>query len=359
MEFDLIERYFKKPFESLRAAHADVCLLGIGDDCARIAPLPDHHLFVSTDTLESGVHFFEDVDPADLGWKALAVSLSDLASCGAKPLGFTLNLAMSLQSPAWLEGFSKALLDIASRFNCPLVGGDTTARGANTGLGVVVTVMGCAPTQHTGLPRHGAALADDVWVSGLPGLARLGLLLECQNRDVLPTVCAPDLLDQTRALLLDLPIDLQIQARNALHRPTPRIELGLGLHGIANACIDLSDGLSGDLRHVAHASQQSIALNVEAVRALWMAWWLGADDHMDALLQISWAGGDDYELCFTTPEVQRNEVGYLASRLNLPLSRIGRVVLLPDTLTPGVFLQFSQLDLQPLAVQSHNHFQVK
>jgi thiamine-monophosphate kinase len=165
-EFDLIARYFKRPVA--RAA------LGVGDDCALLAPRPGTQLAISSDMLVEGRHFFADVDPAALGHKALAVNLSDLAACGAKPLAFTLALALPRVDEAWLAGFSRGLFELADLHGCELVGGDTTQGPLN----ICITVFGEVPVvngRSQALLRPGARAGDDIYVSGTLGDARLGL----------------------------------------------------------------------------------------------------------------------------------------------------------------------------------------
>src|SRR5690606_164783 len=163
-EFELIERYFwRTPPQGPRRA-----VVGNGDDCAVVAPGPGMHLALSTDTLVEGRHFLSTVDPALLGHKALAVNLSDLAACGARPLGFTLALTLPRVDPAWLGAFSQGLLALADAHDCELLGGDTTAGPLSIGI----TALGEVPAGGA-LLRSGARVGDDLWVSGWPGLARL------------------------------------------------------------------------------------------------------------------------------------------------------------------------------------------
>ncbi|HET6787450.1 MAG TPA: thiamine-phosphate kinase, partial [Aquabacterium sp.] len=163
-EFDLIERFFWRP-----AGVGPRCaVVGNGDDCAVIAPTPGMQLAVSTDTLVEGRHFLSTVDPARLGHKALAVNLSDLAACGARPVAFTLALTLPRVDEVWLAGFASGLLALADAHDCELIGGDTTAGP----LAIGITVMGEVPAGQA-LLRSGAQAGDDLWVSGTPGEARL------------------------------------------------------------------------------------------------------------------------------------------------------------------------------------------
>lgn len=354
MEFDLIDRHFKTPFAPLALANGESVLAGIGDDCAALQPAPGNALFVSTDTLVADVHFFSDDNPEAVGWKALACNLSDLAACGAKPMGFTLNLSLPRLDHDWLGGFSTGLLSIASRYNCPLVGGDTTSAGINAAITISVTVFGQAPSTHTGFNRGGAQLDDDLWVSGTPGLARLGLLIEYDRRDNLAACCAPAQLPEVQGLLAALPLDLRQLAVKSLQKPEPRIELGQQLRGMANAALDLSDGLGGDLAHIARASSLRANLFESALRELWFARWptlatcANAESLLSSLIQISFQGGDDFELCWTAHRRMRDAIQSLQ----------GQPLLLVGTTQPGegVWLNRDGLAPQPLASQSFNHF---
>lgn len=223
---------------------ADDVLLGIGDDCALldVGRRPGQALAVSSDMLVAGRHFFEGTDPAAIGHKALAVNLSDLAAMGARPVGFTLALALPEADPPWLAAFSRGLLSLASRAACPLVGGDT-ARGP---LNICITVMGEVPAAQA-LRRDGARPGDDLWVTGTLGGAALAVAQRSQG----------------------LPVDEQ--AARLLDWPMPRLDVGLALPGLATAAMDISDGLAGDLGHLLAASARSCGQP------------LGADVWLDAL----------------------------------------------------------------------------
>ncbi len=239
-EFDLIARYFRRPVR--RAA------LGVGDDCALLAPAAGMQLAVSSDMLVEGRHFFADVYPAHLGHKALAVNLSDLAACGARPLAFTLALALPRADEVWLQGFSEGLLALAGEHGCELVGGDTTQGPLN----ICITVFGEVPAGQA-LLRSGARPGDDLWVSGHLGDARLAL----------------------DALLGEMPVQLPpqllAQARERLERPTPRVALGQALRGVASSAIDVSDGLVGDLGHILQASGVGARINTSLAPQLMAA----------------------------------------------------------------------------------------
>ncbi len=216
-EFDLIERYFKRPTH--KAA------LGVGDDCALLNTTPGMQLAVSSDMLVEGRHFLSTVDPERLGHKALAVNLSDLAAIGAEPLGFTLALALPRVDEAWLAGFSRGLLTLADTHGCELVGGDTTQGPLN----ICITVFGEVPPGDA-LLRQNAQVGDDIYISGTVGDARLAL----------------EVFRGTHSLSGEA----FEQARLRMEQPTPRVALGTALRAVANAAIDVSDGLLGDLGHI-------------------------------------------------------------------------------------------------------------
>ena len=321
-EFDLIARYFTRPVR-----HA---ALGVGDDCALLAPRPGMQLAISSDMLVEGRHFFADVDPEALGHKALAVNLSDLAACGAKPLAFTLALALPRVDEAWLAGFSKGLLALADAHGCELVGGDTTQGPLN----ICITVFGEVPAGQA-LLRSGARAGDDIYVSGTLGDARLAL----------------------EALLghIHLPDELLAQARLRLERPTPRVALGLALRGIASSAMDVSDGLLGDFGHILKASGVGACIRTDETIKLIAAGAFpsSATGQFDQKLlhQCTLAGGDDYELLFTAPPQHRAAVAAAAAQSQTAVTCIGQV-----EAAPGLRL----LDAQGMPVEnrfaSFDHF---
>lgn len=287
-EFDLINRYFRRPVQ-----HA---ALGIGDDCALLRLTPGQQLAVSTDLLVEGRHFLSTVDPARLGHKALAVNLSDLAACGARPLAFTLSLSMPRADEAFLAPFARGLLTLADAHHIELVGGDTTAGPLTIGI----TVMGEVPPGQA-LLRSGAREGDELWVSGTLGDARLAL--EVFRGQV---ACPGQGFDELR---------------RAMELPQPRVALGLALRGVASAAIDLSDGLLGDLGHVLRASGLGAELQLAALPCSPL---LAAQD--EALRRTCLlAGGDDYELLFCAPAAQHQAVLAAAAQAGVPVHRIGRM----------------------------------
>lgn len=288
-EFTLIERYFARPTPS--------AVLGVGDDAALLAITPGMELAVSTDMLVAGTHFLPDTDPRKLGWKTLAVNLSDLAAMGALPRWATLSIALPAADEAWLAAFADGLFKCADEFGVELVGGDTT-RGSLT---MSISILGeTSPGQV--LRRDQARVGDDIWVSGTLGGAALGLAAL-----------------QHRAQLNEMDT---MHCRRALETPQPRVALGLALRGIAHAAIDISDGLLADLGHILERSGLGAEIHFES---------LPAHPALFPLLDQSWArhcllaGGDDYELCFTASPSREKEIMAISQKLHLPLHRIGSI----------------------------------
>ena len=318
-EFDLIKHYFQRPRPT-----SDRTVLGIGDDCALLAPGPGKLLAVSSDMLVEGRHFFAGADPFQLGHKALAVNLSDLAEMGATPLGFTLALALPSADPAWLDGFSRGLFALADAHGCELVGGDTT-RGP---LNICITIFGeLQPGQ--ALRRDAARAGDDIWISGTLGDARLALA---------------GLLDEVTLDAADAAL-----AAPRLHAPAPRVALGrlLAEGGLAHAALDISDGLVGDLGHILAASRVGALLDVDALPAGPAL----ARQPQDLRRRFSAAGGDDYELCFTAPAAQRDAIVAVGQQCGTAVTRVGRI-------EAEAGLRLVDGDGAPLAMRLHgwDHF---
>lgn len=291
-EFGLIARYFARPTPS--------AVLGPGDDCALLQPSPGKQLAVTTDMLVAGVHFLPDTNPQHLGWKALAVNLSDLAAMGATPRWATLAGALPEVDEAWIAAFAEGCFACAKAFGVDIVGGDTT-RGPRT---LSITALG-EIDPGTALRRDGAQPGDQVWVSGRPGLAALGLA-HLQGR-------------------VQLPEPWPRLCIAALERPQPRVALGQALLGVASAAIDVSDGLLADLGHICERSGVSAALRLVQLPHLPKGPTYDADLRRIAL-DCQLAGGDDYELCFTAPGKASLEIAGIAARLELPLWHIGEIV---------------------------------
>ncbi len=295
-EFDIIARYFKR---AVRPGPQSA-RLGIGDDCALIGLAPGLELAVSTDMLVSGTHFFPDTDPERLGHKTLAVNLSDLAAMGALPRYATLAVAMPDADETWIASFARGFFRLADEHRVELIGGDTT-RGPLT---LCVTVFGELP-QGTAIRRDGANAGDDIWVSGQLGSAALGLAhLKGES-----TLTQPLSEQEVR------------EAVQSLEQPLPRLALGAALRGVATAMLDVSDGLVGDLAHIAVASGLDAELIRDAVPIQPM---LARQD--EALRwRCALAGGDDYELCFTAPPDRRADVLATGHAAQVRVTRIGRM----------------------------------
>ncbi len=316
-EFSLISRYFDRPPRS--GSRVD---LGIGDDCALLRPAAGMQTAISTDMLVEGRHFFAGADPRLLGHKCLAVNLSDLAAMGARPVGFTLALALPTADEAWLSAFSKGLFALADRYGCELIGGDTT-RGPLT---ICITIFGDVSAGQA-LRRDGAQAGDDIWVSGSLGDARLALA------------------GYRNEIALDAAALAAASMR--MHAPEPRIALGLALCGIAHAAIDISDGLAGDLAHILERSAAGATVDVDALPAGPVL----AGQPQALRRNYTLAGGDDYELCFTAPRGLRTDVQAVAASVGIALTRIGTI----DAAT-GLRLVDSTGAPLALQVRSFDHF---
>jgi thiamine-monophosphate kinase len=318
-EFDLIARYFTRP-----AAPGSRAALGIGDDCALLTPAPGMQLAISSDMLVEGRHFFPAADPLALGHKCLAVNLSDLAAMGAQPLAFTLALALPAAQEDWLGPFATGLLALADLHGCELIGGDTT-KGPLT---ICITVFGELPAG-AALRRDAAQVGDDIWISGTLGDARLALA-GYRNETAL------DETDRRRA-------------GERMHRPLPRVALGVALRGIAHAAIDISDGLSGDLGHILQRSGVGARLDVDALPAGPAL----ARQPRALRRRFTLAGGDDYELCFTAPRGRRDAVLRAAAGCgdDVAVTRVGSI-----EQAPGLRLLDGDGGALDLSFPSFDHF---
>ena len=292
-EFELIARHFTRPGRSAKAALA----LGVGDDCALLQPAPGQLLAVSTDMLVEGRHFLSTVAPERLGHKALAVNLSDLAACGAEPLGCTLALALPRADESFVAPFARGLFALADAHGIELVGGDTTAGPLN----ICITVFGQVPAGQA-LLRSGAKAGDELWVSGNAlGDARLALEV-FRGTQALPGA------------------DFEA-VRRAMEQPQPRVTLGIALRGLASSAIDISDGLLGDLGHVLKRSGVGATLLADALpRSAVLAAMPMALQHQCLL-----AGGDDYELLFTAPAARHAAVLAAAAQAGVAVSHCGHI----------------------------------
>ena len=290
-EFALIARHFTRQ----RPGRSGV-ILGVGDDCALLAPAPGQQLAVSCDMLVEGRHFLSTVAPEHLGHKALAVNLSDLAACGAEPLGCTLALALPRADEAFVARFARGLFALADAHGIELVGGDTVAGPLN----ICITVFGQVPPGQA-LLRSGARAGDELWVSGTLGDARLAL--------------------EVFRGTLALPGEAFEQVRVAMELPQPRVALGLALRGLASSAVDLSDGLLGDLGHVLQRSGVGATLDLAALpRSAVLA---AQPEAVQRLCLLS--GGDDYELLFSAPAAQHGAVRASGARVGVAVSCVGRI----------------------------------
>jgi thiamine-monophosphate kinase len=257
-------------------------------------------LVFSVDMLVEGRHFLANVDPARLGHKTLAVNLSDMAAMGARPRWALLGCALPDNDEHWLAEFADGLFAVADRFDVALIGGDTTRGPRNFCL----TIIGDVPTG-TALTRAGATAGDDIYVSGTLGDATLALAVL-----------------QQRATLADAEFAM---ARSRLESPEPRVALGDRLRGVATSAIDISDGLTGDMRHILEASGVGAVIDLAAIPRSPPLARLIDGDARDLGLACLLAGGDDYELCFTAPAASRDMISAIARDVGLPLARIGTV----------------------------------
>ncbi len=331
-EFNLIQQYFTR-----LTTHTD---LGVGDDAALIQVSAGHQLAISSDMSVVCTHFYPDAAPYDIGWKSLAVNISDMAAMGAKPKWATLSIALPDINQDWLSAFSAGFFACANAFNVDLIGGDTT-RGS---LNISVTIMGEVAIGKA-LKRSETQVGDDIWVSGHLGHAALGLAF-LQQKIVLE--------DELRDIAL-----------RALHHPQPRVSVGLALREIAHSCIDISDGLLADLSHILKASGSYVnAYNLNASE-------LSDTKVMGASLQLEnipclavlksrlqepniqkaiLTGGDDYELCFTAHPQQRQTILSLAKQLEVNLTRIGET-----NATGKLSVQFEQQAIN-ISTLGYDHF---
>lgn len=316
-EFDIIAKYFTRP-ALVNLSQPD---LGVGDDAALISITPGYQLAISADMSVSGTHFFADAAPYSIGWKAMAVNVSDMAAMGANPKWATLSIALPEINEPWLSAFSQGLFACADRYGVTLIGGDTT-RGP---LNIAINILGEVPAGKA-LTRAGAKAGDDVWVSGVIGEAALWL--------------------QNRMGKLDLQAEDIANFAPAMHQPQPRVTLGLGLREIAHAVLDISDGLLADLDHILKASDKGAQLDwallpkPQSITAI----------SESALEQAVLAGGDDYELCFTVPAERRDEVIALANTIQVPLTRIGSI-----TAEPGLIVRNGEARIE-LSHKGYMHF---
>jgi len=324
-EFDIIRRFFSEerinsPTEKL-SGRSDV-ILGIGDDAAVLSPPAGQSLVVTTDTLISGVHFPVDTAPEFIGYKSLAVNLSDLAAMGAEPAWFTLSITLPESNERWLEKFSDGLFGLAQQYHIQLIGGDTT-RGH---LSITIQAIGLVP-EGQALTRGGARLNDAVYVTGTIGDAAAGLKIKQRKLRASQSICD------------------SLVAR--LERPCPRVVEGVALRGRASSAIDISDGLAADLNHVLVASEVGADILINDIPL--------SDAYTRLELsntrQLAVCGGDDYELCFTVPTVNEQQVQQRLDDLGCRYTRIGTI-----TSEPGLRWYDGEGNEVSWNIQGYDHF---
>ena len=284
-EFEIIERYFKKKMKQTA--------LGVGDDAAMIHVRNNYQLAISSDMLIENIHFLKNTNPSHLGWKSLAVNLSDIAAMGAIPKWATLSISLPKINHTWLKKFSKGFFKCAEKFGIDLIGGDTT-KGP---LSISITIMGESKKDEA-LLRSGAKINDDIWVTGQLGLASMGLA-NLQGQ-------------------LKLPPRIKMKCIRALEIPTPKTFLGSYLSRYANSCIDISDGLIQDLKHILKASKVGASLLLNDIPCEKFI-------HTSKQYQFVLNGGDDYELLFTAAKKNRPFIKKIAKKTNTPVTMIGNI----------------------------------
>lgn len=314
-EFDLIRRYFTRPTPQ--------ALLGVGDDAALISVSEGMQLAISTDMLVAGTHFFADADPYKLGWKSLAVNLSDMAAMGALPKWATLAIALPEANESWIAEFAKGFFACADRYQVDLIGGDTT-RGP---LAISVQIMGEVEAGKA-LKRSAAKAGDEIWVSGTLGSAAIALAA-LQGRYGLTE-------DELDACL------------PALHTPQPRVQLGLVLSVFSRCAIDISDGLLADLGHILQSSNVGAQIDLQHIPCSKVV-----SNHLaeKQVQEMVLAGGDDYELCFTAPARNHGEIIKLSNMFALPLTQIGVI-----TSEPGLVIRGLDNEIMDIEGTGFDHF---
>lgn len=315
-EFSVIRRFFHRPLN-----HPDVAL-GIGDDAALVDTLPGRQWAICTDTMVEGVHFLPTAAADSVGWKAVAVNLSDLAAMGATPVWITLALTLPRIDTDWLDAFSQGLFALCDTFHVDLIGGDLTSGP----LCITVQAGGHVPKGSV-LRRVGARENDLICVTGTLGDAGAGLTLARQP----PATSTPE-----QNFLLE-----------RLNRPSPRVAAGLRLRGLATACIDISDGLQADLSHLLDASQCGAVIDAAALplsRALTTCF-------PEQAQEFALTSGDDYELCFTLPPAHFATLEQELQSMDIALTCIGQV-----TAAPGLHINHRRLSPAPDQAAGFLHF---
>ncbi|ACA85679.1 thiamine-phosphate kinase [Shewanella woodyi] len=291
-EFQLIEHFFAKQAQSRRDVE-----LGIGDDCALVTPALNKSIAISCDTLVENVHFYPDIPPKALGYKSLAVNLSDLASMGAEPAWMTLALTLPEVDEQWLTSYSAGLFEAAEYYNIALVGGDTTLGPRS----ITITVNGQVQAG-TGLTRSGARIGDWIYVTGTLGDSALGLDLIRGNRASSPEDA-----------------DFLI---NRHYYPTPRVLAGQALRTLASSAIDLSDGLLSDIQHLLKQSGIGATIDVDLLP---LSASLKNSVTEEEALSYALTGGEDYELLFSVPEAQKGALEIALANTGVSFAQIGQI----------------------------------
>lgn len=318
-EFSLIERFFQQPGHTRH----DV-LIPAGDDAAVLLPPSQSRLAVTTDTMVAGVHFDDCVSAHALGYKLVAVNMSDLAAMGAEPAWASLALTLPDYDELWLSGFSEGLFAGLADFQCALVGGDIT-QGPLT---LTITAQGFLPPQSV-MTRTGAKPGDRIYVSGTLGDAALALALQ-----------------QGRIHAEETPMDRQALEQRLLY-PSPRVMLGLGIRDFASSAIDLSDGLGGDLEHILAASKVGARISLAALPTSAEVAKVATDK---TRWQLQLFGGDDYELCFTAAPTWQKDIERISHELALPITEIGVI-----EQAPGLRFEYRNKAIH-FSMRSYSHF---
>jgi len=317
-EFEIIQTFFNK-----KSPHRPEVVLGIGDDAAIVSVPAQQQLVITTDTLVAGVHFFAETAAADLGYKSLAVNLSDLAAMGATPAWITLALTIPTNNEPWLKDFSAGFFELAKQYQMQLIGGDLT----HGPLAITIQAMGLVPADKA-LTRSGAKTGDLIYVSNYLGDA--GIAVRYLQKEIL------------------IAAEYQQKFLQRLQRPEPRIKLGEKLRGIANACIDISDGLAADLGHILEMSKVGARIDVEGIP---FSEAMLATVTKEQAIDIALNSGDDYELCFTVPTAKKAELENIAKECGIKVTAIG---VISDE--PGLILQFADGKKYHGTIQGYQHF---
>lgn len=295
-EWQIIEKYF-----AMIPVKRDDVVLGIGDDAALLHQHQQQQLVVTTDTLIAGVHFPENTQAFDIGYKALAVNVSDLAAMGATPAWFSLALTLPAADECWLQAFTEGMSSLMQPYQLALIGGDLT-RGS---MAITISIIGFLPLGK-GLLRSQARVGDDIYVTGSIGDAGAALAY----------------------LQGSLTIDAALMpaALQKLNRPEPRVQCGQALLDVAHAAIDISDGLLADLQHILQKSQVGATIDIEKLP---LSTLLAKQLPRELAMNLALSSGDDYELCFTADPLQQTQIQTIAQTLQLTITKIGKVEAMP------------------------------